>query len=199
MLKLYGANGRAFRCLWMLEEAGVPYERELVAFDTGDTQTDQFLAINPNGKIPVLADGPLVLFESLAINVHIARQHAAELWPSDPVDQSLVVQWLAWAMGELEGPHDAANRTQTSVDAEALQRSLEALRNVLAERDYLLGDAFTVADLNTTCVLLRPQYRAVARDDPELKSWFRRCAGRPALQRALDAISPRAEKTPRDR
>ena len=185
MLKLYGAGGRTFRCLWMLEEAGVHFDRELVDFARGATRNPDFLQVNPNGKIPVLVDGGLTLFESLAINIHIARRYASEFWPADHAGQSLVIQWLAWAMGELEGPHDTANRTGATVDPGPLQQSLNALRDCLSEKPYLLGGHFTVADLNTASVLLRPQYRSVARPDSSLKDWFGRCTGRLALERAL--------------
>ena len=185
VLKLLGRGGRTFRSLWMLEEAGIAYERELVDFASGDTRSAAFLAINPNGKVPVLLDGDLVLFESLAINCHIARRYADAMWPSNAIDQSRTIAWLAWALGELEGPHDAANRTGTTIDASALDTSLEALRRALAGAPYLLGEHFTVADLNTASVLLRPQYRSVVRADDVLQDWFERCAGRPALKRAL--------------
>ena len=184
MVKLYGAGGRTFRCLWMLEEAGLEYEREFVDFAKGDTRADDFLQINPNGKVPVLVDGKLVLFESLAINFHIARCYAPAFWPAGSVGQSEAVQWLAWAMGELEGPHDAANRAGTQIDSDALQRSLNALRDSLANQQFVLGERFTVVDLNTACVLLRPQYRPVAEADPELSGWFQRCTARAALKRA---------------
>ena len=182
---LYGKGGRTFRCLWMLEEAGVEYEHVPIDWSAGASRTPEFLEINPNGKIPVLADGGLRLFESLAINYHIARNYAAGLWVGDSRDQSLAMQWLAWGMGELEGPHDAANRDQTKVDGERLQGSLNALRQLLADQAYMLGDAFSVVDLNTACLLLRPQYREVAREDDALGEWFSTCTARPALAKAL--------------
>lgn len=178
---LYGKNGRAFRCLWMLEEAGIHYEHVPIDWSRGESRTAEFLARNPNGKIPVLQDGDLVLFESLAINYHVARRYAPQFWAPSARDESLAGQWLAWGMGELEGPHDAANRDKKAIDAERLQVSLNALRAVLSDRPYLLGDSFSVADLNTASLLLRPQYKQVAREDDVLKGWFRSCTERPAL------------------
>lgn len=169
----------------MLEEAGINYEHVPIDWSQGESRTPEFLAINPNGKIPVLVDGEHRLFESLAINYHLARCYALDLWVEGSRDESLAMQWLAWAMGELEGPHDSANRDETAVDPERLQRSLNALRQTLADQDYLLGDNFSVVDLNTASLLLRPQYRRVARDDPELTDWFRACIRRPALERAM--------------
>src|SRR5215510_10115260 len=104
MIKLYGIPAsRASRSLWMLEELGVPYENVRVSF-MGDAQKPEYLAINPNGKIPALDDDGLVLFESLAINLHLARKYGKELWPASPDDQSRAIQWSIWAMTEVEPP-----------------------------------------------------------------------------------------------
>ncbi len=185
---LYGKGGRSFRCLWMLEEAGVDFQHVPVDWAAGESRTPEFLAINPNGKVPVLDDGSLRLFESLAINYHLARNHAAGLWVEHAQAESLALQWLAWGMGELEGPHDAANRAEQNIDGDRLQVSLDALRAALRSQPYLLGDRFSVVDLNTACLLLRPQYRRIARNDPELSTWFRACTSREALERAMARV-----------
>ena len=183
MLKLYGTRkSRAFRCLWMLEECGADYTLEPADFATEDVRRPEFLALNPNGKVPVLVDGDLVLFESLAINLYLADQYAAELRCQR---QPELQQWMMWVMGELEGPHDAVNRTNALIDAARLDRSLDALRRALGASPYLLGDTFSVADLNVSAVLLRPQYRPVVSVDVELSGWFSRCTERPALRRAV--------------
>ena len=169
----------------MLEEAGVEYELRHVAFAEGATRQSAHLRINPNGKVPVLVDGEHVVVESLAINLHLARNYAPQFWPTGQFAESDVHQWLAWAMGELEGPHDAANRSGTDVDRAALHTSLEFLRRRLSNQAYIHGGGFTVTDLNTAAVLLRPQFRAVARSDAHLKDWFNGCVHRPALRRAL--------------
>lgn len=168
----------------MLEEAGLDYEHVLTDWSAGESRTPEFFTINPNGKIPVLEDGNLQIFESLAINYHLARNYAIDMWFDNSRDESLAMQWLAWGMGELEGPHDAANRDQRSIDSERLQVSLNALRRTLAKQSYMLGERFTVVDLNTACLLLRPQYRKVPHADPVLREWFKACTQRPALGRA---------------
>ena len=189
MITLYGIDGRSFRCAWALEEIGLTYKRIPLKFSQ-DTKTPEFLKLNPNGKIPALRDKDLVIFESLAINIHLAKNHSTELWPSNPADQSLVIQWMAWAMGELEGPHDAANRSKTKIDNERFDRSLHALRTALEGRSYLLGDKFSIADLNTTALLMRPQYSRIARRDPSIGHWYESCTHREALTRALAEDRP---------
>ena len=184
-MKLYGKGGRAFRCLWMLEEAGVDYEHILTDWAAGDSRTPEFLAINPNGKIPVLIDEDLRLFESLAINYHLARKYAPQMWVANTKDESLAIQWLAWGLGELEGPHDAANRGEHNIDTDRFRISLDALRRVLSHQTYILGSKFTVVDLNTASLLLRPQYRSVIVDDTDLRGWFKACTSRPTLEQAM--------------
>jgi glutathione S-transferase len=104
MLRLYGTpQTRTFRPLWMLEELGVPYELVKTDFANGDTRTPEFLALNPNGHVPVLADGELVLWESMAINLYLAEKHGeGTLWPAAAADRARAVQWSFWAMTECE-------------------------------------------------------------------------------------------------
>ncbi|MEM1433436.1 MAG: glutathione S-transferase family protein [Pseudomonadota bacterium] len=184
-MKLYGKGGRSFRCLWMLEETGIDYEHVLIDWSAGESRSPEYLAINPNGKIPVLVDDDLRLFESLAINYYLARNYALAMWFNNSRDESVAIQWLAWGLGELEGPHDAANRDGRQIDADYLQVSLNVLRQTLRNQPYMLGDKFTVVDLNAASLLLRPQYRKVTRDDHDLREWFRACTSRPALEKAL--------------
>ncbi len=183
MIQLYGTvRSRAFRCLWMLEECGVSYELVPTDYASDAVRKPQFLTLNPNGKVPLLVDGDVVLFESLAINLYLASRYMPSLWPAA---QAELMQWMMWCMGELEGPHDAANRSQLPIDAARLDRSLEALRRQIRTQGYVLGDRFCVADLNVAAVLMRPQYRPIARADATLAEWFGECSDRPALQRAL--------------
>src|SRR5512134_1031763 len=132
-IQLYGIPmSRASRCLWMLEELGVPYENVPVHF-LGEAQKPEFLKINPNGRIPALDDDGLVLFESLAINLHLARKYGKDLWPASPDDQSRAIQWSIWAMTEVEPPvmrllmHRAFLPAEQRVAAEA-QAGEAALR-----------------------------------------------------------------------
>ncbi|MEO1322858.1 MAG: glutathione S-transferase family protein [Pseudomonadota bacterium] len=186
MIKLYGTRlSRAFRCLWALEESGLDYELIEVDWQTGETRTSDFLALNPNGHVPVFEMDGLVLVESLAINLHISTLAQTPMSPSDAREQTQAIQWTVWAMGELEGPHDAANRQNVDVDAALRKEALEVLNGHLAEASYLIADRFTVADLNVASVLMRPKYMPYVEAFGHLDDWFRRCASRPALARAL--------------
>ncbi len=80
MIRLYGsAKSRAIYCLWLLEELNVTYEHLPIGFGKDDLKAPDFLAVNPNGKIPALQDGDVTLFESMAINLYLAQKYESSL------------------------------------------------------------------------------------------------------------------------
>jgi glutathione S-transferase len=93
VIRLYGtSNTRAFRPLWMLEELGLPFEHVKLDFAKGETRSADFLRLNPNGHVPVLVDGDLVLFESMAINLYLAERYGGgTLRPDSPEDRARAV------------------------------------------------------------------------------------------------------------
>jgi glutathione S-transferase len=201
MIKLYGVPmSRAFRPLWMLQELGVPHENVPTHFANGDNKKPEYLALNPNGRVPTLDDEGLVLFESLAINLHLARKYdgGRGLWPKSADDQSRAIQWSLWTANELE-PHVIAHLLNTRMlpenlrDAaranaaqEALPKPLAVLDAQLAGRPHVLGAEFTVADLNIAAVLtLGWRLKAFdAASVPNVSAWLERVNARPAAQRA---------------
>jgi glutathione S-transferase len=203
MIKLYGvARSRALRCLWMLEELGVPYENVKVSFADGGTRKPEFLRVNPNGHIPALDDDGVVLFESLAINLYLARKYdqGKGLWPATVADEGRLFQWSIWAMTELEEPlltglmhkvilPEAQRDAAKAADAnERAKKPLGILDAALAGRDHLLGSTFTAADLNVAGVM---SFARLAKVDlaatPNVKAWLERCWARPAVARAMAA------------
>jgi glutathione S-transferase len=196
MLKIHGiARSRAFRCIWAAEEAGLPYEVIPVGFGPG--LKDAISAVNPNGKIPALQDGALTLFESLAINLHIAGKAGAPLMPSGD-DASRVMQWTLWAATEAEPAHqqwgyntyllppEKRDAAAAAAGAEALRARLAVLEGHLAAHGpYLLGKHFTIADCNLAAVLYGSwmngfDYGAY----PKAKAWLDACLNRPAALKA---------------
>lgn len=199
-LKIYGIpRSRAFRTLWMAKELGLDYEN--VPIDTtGASRTPEFLAINPNGHIPAIDDGGFVLWESMAINLYLAKKYAAgSLYPARLEDEARAWQWSFWGMTEIERPVLTAlfNRAlfpEDKRDAAAadeaerqLQQPLKVLDGAVSATPYLLDDAFTVADLNVASIL---SWARPARVDlsgvPKLADWFKRCSDRPAARAARD-------------
>lgn len=198
MIKLYGVPGsRAARCLWMLEELGLEYENVPVHFATGETQKPEYLALNPNGRIPTLDDEGFVIWESMAINLYLARRYGGGLWPASDRDQALAVQWSFWGMTEIEPPlmdilmnraflpEDQRDATVAAASEERLERPLAALERALEGRDHLVGASFTVADLNVASILSwGPLFGGQDLSPyPRVKTWLQACSGRPALAR----------------
>ena len=133
MIKVYGVpRSRTMRPLWMLEELGIPYENVKVSF-IGETRKPDFLRLNPNGHIPVLQDGDLVLWESMAINLYLARKYDKGLWPKTVEGEGRAFQWSLWAMTELEEPVLTALMHRTFLPA--------------AERDAKKADEIAKLDL----------------------------------------------------
>jgi glutathione S-transferase len=191
MLKIHGlARSRAFRCIWAAEEAGQAYETIPVAFGPG--LKEAVAAVNPNGKVPALQDGSLTLFESLAINLHIAAKAGAPLSPSGD-DASRVLQWTLWAATEAEPAHqlwayntyvkpaDQRDAAQAAAGAEQLGQRLAVLEGHLAAHGpFLLGKAFTVADLNLASVLYGSWMNGFDYGAwPKTKAWLDACLTRP--------------------
>jgi glutathione S-transferase len=198
VIKLYGVTAsRAGRVVWMLEELGVEYEQVPTSF-VGDAQKPEYLAINPNGRIPALDDGGFVIWESLAINLYLAEKYDGGLRPRTLEDRALAVQWSLWAMTEIEPGVVAAlmnrvflpeaQRDAKAADAgeAALQRPLAVLDAHLARRRHLLGDAYSVADVNVASVMAAGLLCQVdfARF-PHAMRWLRACADRPAARKAM--------------
>jgi glutathione S-transferase len=196
MLKIHGiARSRAFRCIWAAEEAGLAYEVIPLGFVPG-FKLERPLAINPNNKIPALEDGDLVLFESLAINLHIAGKVGAPLMPAGN-DASRVLQWTLWAATEVEShvmrwaynsyypPPAVHNPAEAAQSKEALDQRLAVLEAELSKGDLLIGNGFTIADLNVAAVLYPPAMNGYDFTAfPKAKAWLSRCLERPAAKRA---------------
>jgi glutathione S-transferase len=199
MLKIYGpARSRSSRALWMAEECGVPYEHEdLTRYPTMDEKSAAVRAINPIGKIPVIADGDFILAESMAINLYLARKYGRHLWPTGEQEQARVLQWSFFAVTELDAPlvqlmiertfrkEGERNAENEKKNAEAARRSLGALENHLAGHEWLVGSGFTVADLNVASVLsLATGAKQDMTEFPHIQAWLKRCQDRPAYRKA---------------
>ena len=196
-VKIYGVPGsRADRSLWAIEETGIDYEHVKTNFGE-ESKADEYLEINPNGRIPALIDGDLKLFESMAINLYLTKHYAGDLYPPDPNDEAKANQWSVWAISEIEPlqmqiviqkffvPKDKQDQAEIDRASKGLVRPLKVLDHALRDSDYLLGEKFSVADLNVAGVMLL--LKAVKFDfDPfqNVSAWIDKCHARPALERA---------------
>lgn len=196
MLKLYGiTQSRAFRPLWLLHELGLDYEQIPIDYRGNDLSDPAYLEVNPNRRIPTLVDGDLVLWESMAINLYLARRYGGKsgLWPDGIEAEGLALQWSFWVMGEVETPllsvlmhsrvlpAEKRDPHKVSRNLGVLKAPLSVLNQALAGRKYLIADHFTVADLNVAAVLAwcKPAQLEL-QDYPHLGAWLKRCLARPA-------------------
>ncbi len=197
MIKIYGVSqSRAMRSLWAAEEVGAEYELVPTHFAT-DTKTPEFLAINPNGRIPTLVDGDLVLWESMANNLYLARKFDGGLQPKSEADQARAVSWSIWGMTELEPdlmttllnrmmlPEDQRDAAAADLAEQQLARPLAVLNGALEGQRHLLGQDFTIADLNVASVLSLATLTGVdLAPYSNVERWFRECLARPAARKA---------------
>ena len=194
MLTLYGHPfSRAHRVMWMLKELELPFAHVPTDFRGGATRTPEYLAINPNGRVPALVDDGVVLFESLAINLHLAREWRSALSAHGLVEEAQVTQWSFWVATEVEKPlllaaanlllfpEGARDADQAAMACKKLDRPFRVLDAHLAHRAYLLGDRFTVADLNVAAVMtLVPIAGVPIAHYPAISAWLAGCLERPA-------------------
>jgi GST-like protein len=150
----------------MLEETGLPYEPHLVRFDTNDQMTPEFLSLNPNNKIPAIIDPdgpdgkPLALFESGAILLYLADK-SGQLIPQDAAGRYEAIQWIMFQMGgigpmfgqlgffhKFAGKEYEDKRPRDRYVAES-KRLLGVLNQRLEGREWILGDAYSIADIAT--------------------------------------------------
>ena len=203
MIRLYGiTQSRAFRPLWLLEELGLDYEQIALDYRGKALEAADYRALNPNGRIPTLVDGDLVLWESMAIDLYLARRYGGDagLWPETIEGEALTWQWSFWVMSEVEHPlltvlmhsrvlpEEKRDAGRASRYRGVLQAPFTVLDDALKDREYLVEGRFTVADLNVAAVLSWCKPARVHLDDfPNLTAWMDRCLSRPARKRAQRA------------
>ena len=202
----YTPMGSATRVHWALNELGVPFEKVRVHMDKGGHKTPEFLAINPNGKVPALVDGSLKLFESLAILFHLGDRYGEKsgLWPrsgSDARSEAYVLS--VYALIEVQTAvfdyiRHAGSHPRISVPAdkrhpEVAERCLTTWKTAmklfddrLATHAHLLGDAFTLCDCAVASVVsVGSMMGGLPVEDKNVQGWLGRCTSRPALAKAM--------------
>lgn len=201
-LRIHGvATSRAARPLWMLEELGVPYEHVPQGYRDSATRTAEFLRLNPNGHIPVLEDGEIVVWESMAINLYLARRCGGPLAAATLAEEAELLRWSFWVMTECEShalailmhrvamPPERRDPARAAQAEKSLARPFGVLDAHLDGRPWIAGERFTVADINVASVLAwtRPAPDLLSAH-PRLAAWLERCLARPAQQRVLAMV-----------
>ena len=186
MLTVYG-EGRGFRIVWLLEELGLPYRLRPVDLLAGVEHDPEFLAINPAGFIPALADGDTVMVESIAILEYLLARHGPTplaVAPDEP-DFAAYLQFFHLGEAGLAGPMNAVfvGRTLapeaerharvTAWALETFQSRLGLVTRRLANHPYLAGDRFTAADISVSYALptARPAYARAMDTCQATRAW----------------------------
>jgi glutathione S-transferase len=177
------------KVLWTCAELGLPVQREDWGSGLRDTQVPQFLALNPNGLVPVLVDGDVVLWESNTICRYLAgREGREDLLPTAPPARARVEQWMDWQATELNSAWRFAfmalvRQSPQHQDPQALQASVAAWNRLMTLLDrqlerstaFVTGPAFTLADivlgLSGNRWLMTPMDRPAL---PSVQAWFQR-------------------------
>ncbi len=201
MIQLYTwgtPNGK--KASIMLEEIDLPYEVHPINIGQGDQFKPEYLAINPNNKIPSIIDTdgpggkPLTLFESGAILMYLAEK-TGKLWPADMRQRYLVIQWLMFQMGGVGPMFGQANyffRLEEKVPYAIERYHKEALRlygvveKALGQNEYLAGK-YSIADIATYPWVWRHEMHHVKLEEfPHVKSWYDKISERPAVKRGME-------------
>jgi len=173
----------------------LPVEFIYVTLDKGEHRTPEFRAMNPNAKVPVLVDGELVLWESNAIMCHLAEKAGSDLWPRDR-RQTEVLRWLMWdatefapAAGTFYFEHiikprflgSGADPAEIARVRPNFERYAGVLESHLQKRDYLVGNALTVADFAVAITLPYAEKTGLPLDGfPAIRRWHERLQQLPA-------------------
>lgn len=199
MLKVWGRRSSANvqKVMWLVGELALPHEHIPASGDFGGLDTPAFRAMNPHGKVPVIQDGAVVVWESHAILRYLAAAHGeGRFWPADPAARAPIDGWMDWAQTALQpaflsGVFWGGYRTpQAQRDKPAVARALEETVRCLtradaqlAERPFLVGETLSLADIAIGAHLYR--YFELELDRPalpRLEAWYGRLQARPAYR-----------------
>jgi glutathione S-transferase len=197
----YSPMSSSTRVHWALEELGVAYDKVKVDLKSGDQKKAAYLALNPNGKVPLCVIDGVPIFESLAILIHLGEAHGVStgLYPEPGLRRAEALKWMAWSSTTLSEaavrllrntserfPDDEKNPRAAAAAKSELDGLLGILDGALAGRDYLLGGDFTLADLaNAAYIAFLNRLGVDSGHHANVTAWAGRCMARPALGRAM--------------
>lgn len=200
MLKIWGrANStNVKKVLWMAEELDLAYERIDAGGAFGIVNDPAYRALNPNGLVPVLEDGDVVLWESNTIVRYLAGRYGDGTFDlTDPVARAQAEKWMDWATtfavsfrdlfwGMVRTPEDQRDMVKINAAHEAVGKLLVIVDAALATQDYLSGDQLGIGDIPMGCFAYSWFEMPIERPElANLEAWYVRLKGRPAYRRAV--------------
>lgn len=194
MMKLYGTPPtRALRAIWLLNELGLEYETVPVDLMQGDNRNEDFLALNPVGKLPVLVDGSVVVTESAAIQFYLADKYPqAGLIPEGVEDRAQMYRWIFFLVTEIEQPlwriarhtfiypEDQQLPQDADIAGQECVEMLSVLERHMAGREFVLGDRLSVADFNAAYTLDWSSAAQLLGSMPRLREYLESMYARPS-------------------
>ncbi len=196
MIDLYTASTpNGWKASVTLEELELPYETHPIDLGKDEQKQEWFLKLNPNGRIPVIVDRDLPVFETGAIMIYLAEK-TGRLLPTDAKGRTRVIQWLMFQMGGIGPMMGQANvffryfpeKLQPAIDRyqNETRRLFEVLERRLGESEWLADD-YSIADIANWCWVRTYKWSGVSADGlPNLKRWRDALRERPACQRGIE-------------
>jgi glutathione S-transferase len=197
----YSPMSSAVPTHWTLEELGVPYEKVKIDLKARDQDKPAFLALNPNGKVPLLVHDGTPIFESVAIAIHLGETYgvAKKLFPEPGVRRAEAIKWLVWcnvSLGEAVSRHQhnasehfpAEQQNAKAKDAAKVdvEKHLAILDAALAGKEWLVGSAFSLVDLHVSSWVDYVGYCGIdVTRFANVDAWKKRATARPAYAVAM--------------
>jgi glutathione S-transferase len=210
-MKLYArrSSSNSQKVLWFLGELESEYEFLNTGGDAGGLDTPEYLAMNPNGTVPLLLDDGLAVWESHTILRYLAAKYGADnYWPSDASERSQIDRWMDWSQAQFDAafmglfwgyyrtPEGSRNEAQNRRRVNQCQASIDILNGQLSEHDYVAGDQLTLADIPVGSLMYRYVHLDVTEDLPQhVAKWYEllmaRDAFRTHIMRPFDELKGR--------
>ncbi len=201
MLELWGRRNayNVQKPLWLLAELGLEFIHHDIGSAKGDLDTAEFLAINPQARIPVLRDGEAIVWESNSVLRYLAnRFEASALYPREPLPRSQVERWMDWELASLQPafidlfwgyyrtPPESRDSAALADAQTRCERCFTALDRQLMKAPYLAGEAFSLADIACGVCLYRYFNMGLEVDNPpQVMGWYQRLSQREAFRNTI--------------
>ena len=199
MLKILGrpTSANVQKVVWLCDEVGLAFDREDVGGPFGGNDRPEYLALNPNGRVPTIVDDGFVLWESNACVQYLASRHAAGSWyPDDLRVRADAVRWMDWTLGTLASAHvpvfqglirtppEKRNPEAIKAGRDNFSRQLAILDRHLGDNACLAGETITMGDMPPSILVFRWFNLDIEREDyPNLKRWYDAIAARPSFKK----------------
>lgn len=201
MLKILGreTSANVQKVRWLCEEIALPYDHENLGGPFGGTDTPEYLALNPNKRVPTIIDDGFVLWESNACVQYLASVHAAgSWWPTDPKVRGSAQRWMDFALGTVAGAHgpvfqglirtppEKRNPDAIAAGRDNFSAQMAILDRYLGETEYLTGAEINMGDISPAPFVHRWFTLEIEREDyPNLKRWYDALTERPGYQQHI--------------